>query len=160
MGIQSARELALKTRRMPGRRRSDASHSARLQELMCMIESSGQSGHSAEERKNDSPRLCVSALNWNCLACGKARFRLTLCPMKLRTDLAMHVTPEMVEEEALANQHRYKAEPRFSKTGVGTLLSASTKDSAAEVARSTARIQKAMRQLRRTGKSKPGKHSP
>ncbi len=62
--------------------------------------------------------------------------------MKLRTDLAMRVTPEMVEEEALANQHRYKAEPRFSKTGTGSLSSASTNDSAAEVARSTARIQK------------------
>jgi hypothetical protein len=62
--------------------------------------------------------------------------------MKLRFDLAKKVTPEMVEEEALANQHRYKPEPRFSKTGTGSLSSASTSDSAAEAERSTARIQK------------------
>jgi len=71
--------------------------------------------------------------------------------MKLRTDLAMHVTPEMVEEEALANQHRYKAEPLFSKTGTGSLSSASTSDSAAEVVRSTARIQKLMRAAKANG---------
>ncbi len=71
--------------------------------------------------------------------------------MKLRTDLALRVTPEMVEEEALANQHRYKAEPRFSKTGTGSLSSASTSDSAAEVARSTARIQKLMRAAKANG---------
>ncbi len=48
----------------------------------------------------------------------------------------------MVLEEALANQHRYKAEPLFSKTGTGSLSSASTNDSAAETERSMARIQK------------------
>jgi len=71
--------------------------------------------------------------------------------MKLRTDLAMRVNPKMVEEEALANQHRYKAEPLFSKTGTGSLSSASTSDSAAEVARSTARIQKLMRAAKANG---------
>lgn len=71
--------------------------------------------------------------------------------MKLRTDLAMRVTPKMVEEEALANQHRYKAEPLFSKTGTGSLSSASTSDSAAEVARSTASIQKLMRAVNANG---------
>ena len=71
--------------------------------------------------------------------------------MKLRTDLAMRVTPKMVEEEALANQHRYKAEPLFSKTGTGSLSSASMSDSAAEVARSTARIQKLMRAAKANG---------
>ena len=71
--------------------------------------------------------------------------------MKLRFDLAKKVTPEMVEEEALANQHRYKPEPRFSKTGAGSLSSASTSDFAAEVERSTARIQKLTQTASETG---------
>ena len=71
--------------------------------------------------------------------------------MKLRFDLAKKVTPEMVEEEALANQHRYRPEPHFSKTGVGSLSSASTSDSAAEAERSTARIQKLMHAANKTG---------
>jgi hypothetical protein len=71
--------------------------------------------------------------------------------MKLRFDLAKKVTPEMVEEEALANQHRYRPEPHFSKTGVGSLSSASTSDSAAEVERSTARIQKLTHAANKTG---------
>jgi hypothetical protein len=71
--------------------------------------------------------------------------------MKLRFDLAKKVTPEMVEEEALANQHRYKPEPRFSKTGTGSLSSASTSDSAAEAERSTARTQKLTQTASETG---------
>lgn len=78
--------------------------------------------------------------------------------MKLRTDLATRVTPKMVEEEALANQHRYKAEPRFSKTGTGSLSSASMSDSAAEVARSTARIQKLTRAAKANGAKPTPKH--
>ena len=72
--------------------------------------------------------------------------------MKLRFDLATQVTPEMVEQEALANQHRYKAEPLFSQTGTGSLSSASTSDCAAEAARSTERIQKLMQRASKTGK--------
>ena len=71
--------------------------------------------------------------------------------MKLRFDLAKKVTPEMVEEEALANLHRYKPEPHFSKTGVGSLSSASTSDSAAEAERSTARIQKLRKAANKSG---------
>ena len=63
----------------------------------------------------------------------------------------MAVTPEMVLQEALANQHRYKAEPLFSKTGIGSLSSASTKDSAGETKRSTARIRKLMRHAKKNG---------
>lgn len=42
------------------------------------------------------------------------------------------VTPEDVLKQALENQHRYSAEPVFSKTGVGHLSPTSTKDSARE----------------------------
>jgi hypothetical protein len=78
--------------------------------------------------------------------------------MKLRYDLAMKVTPKMALEEAQANQHRYKAEPHFSKTGTGSLSSASTKDSAAEAERSTARIQKLMRAVKVNGPKAATKH--
>ena len=71
--------------------------------------------------------------------------------MKLRFDLATQVTPEMVEEEALANQHRYKPEPIFSQTGTGSLSSASTSDSVAEAERSTARIQKLTQAAKQNG---------
>jgi hypothetical protein len=65
--------------------------------------------------------------------------------MKLRTDLLKHATPAGTLKEALAQNHRYKPEPRFSKTGTGSLSSASTVECASEVARSTARIQKALK---------------
>ncbi len=72
--------------------------------------------------------------------------------MKLRLDLLKFATPQVTLEEALAQNHRYKPEPFFSKTGTGSLSSASTADSAKEVARSTARIQKAMQQSRTSGR--------
>ena len=36
--------------------------------------------------------------------------------MKLRFDLVEEITPEMLMESVLANNHRYKAEPLLSKT--------------------------------------------
>ena len=60
--------------------------------------------------------------------------------MKLRTDLLEHLTDQDILEEVLANNHRYKPEPLFSKTGVGSLSSASTEERAQEEARSTALI--------------------
>ncbi len=82
--------------------------------------------------------------------------------MKLRLDLLEHLTDEDILEEVLANNHRYKAEPLLSKTGVGSLSSASTEERAQEEARSTARIQRAMQRLKQSGgKNKtPSNHSP
>ena len=80
--------------------------------------------------------------------------------MKLRVDLLDHLTDQDILEEVLANNHRYKPEPNFSKTGVGTLSSASTKERAQEEARSTARIQRAMRRLRQSGAKNKQKSSP
>jgi hypothetical protein len=71
--------------------------------------------------------------------------------MKLRLDLLEHLTDEDILEEVLANNHRYKPEPNFSKTGVGTLSPASTEERAQEEARSTARIQRAMQRLQQSG---------
>ncbi len=76
--------------------------------------------------------------------------------MKLRLDLLDHLTDEDIMEEVLANNHRYKPEPLFSKTGVGSLSSASTEERAKEEERSTARIQRAIQRSKQSG----GKSSP
>ena len=80
--------------------------------------------------------------------------------MKLRLDLLEHLTDEDILEEVLANNHRYKPEPLFSKTGVGSLSSASTKERAQEEARSTARIQRAMQRLKQSGGNNNPKSDP
>ena len=71
--------------------------------------------------------------------------------MKLRLDLLEHLRPEDIMEEILANNHRYKPEPLFSKTGTGSLSSASTEERAKEEERSTALIQKAMQRSQQSG---------
>lgn len=65
--------------------------------------------------------------------------------MKLRLDLLEQLTDEDILEEVLANNHRYKPEPLFSKTGTGSLSSATIKECAKEVARSTERIRKVLK---------------
>ena len=80
--------------------------------------------------------------------------------MKLRLDLLEHLTDEDILEEVLANNHRYKPEPLFSKTGVGSLSSASTEERAQEEARSTARIQRAMERLKQSGTADNPKSPP
>jgi hypothetical protein len=69
--------------------------------------------------------------------------------MKLRLDLLEHLTAEDIRKAAEESVHRYKPEPNFSKTGVGTLSPASTEERAKEVEHSmeltrklTARAQK------------------
>ena len=71
--------------------------------------------------------------------------------MKLRTDLLKHLTKEDFMEEVLANNPRYKPEPNFSRTGVGSLSSASTEERAQEVARNTALIQRLKKRSQETG---------
>ena len=79
--------------------------------------------------------------------------------MKLRLDLLEHLTDEDVLQEVLANNPRYKPEPLFSKTGVGSLSSASIEQRAKEVERSTAFIAKLKRRLREKGKRNGRKSS-
>ena len=62
--------------------------------------------------------------------------------MKLRLDLLEHLTAADILEEAAANQHRYKAEPSFSKTGTGYLKSATPEESQQEEVRNEALIAK------------------
>ena len=80
--------------------------------------------------------------------------------MKLRLDLLEHLKDEDILEEVLANNHRYKPEPLFSKTGVGSLSSASTRERAQEEVRSTARIQRAMQRLKQHGGKRKPKSAP
>ena len=80
--------------------------------------------------------------------------------MKLRLDLLEHLTAEDILEEVLANNHRYKPEPLFSKTGVGSLSSATTEERAQEEARSTALIEKLKRRAEASGKKDNSKSSP
>jgi hypothetical protein len=80
--------------------------------------------------------------------------------MKLRLDLLEHLSDEDILEEVLANNHRYKPEPILSKTGVGSLSSASTEERAQEEARSTARIQRAMQRLKQSGAKSKSKSDP
>ena len=80
--------------------------------------------------------------------------------MKLRLDLLEHLTDEDILEEVLANNHRYKPEPLFSKTGVGSLSSASIEERAQEEARSTALIERLKRRSQASGRKNKLVRSP
>jgi hypothetical protein len=71
--------------------------------------------------------------------------------MKLRLDLLKHLTAEDAIEEAQATVHRFKPEPLFSKSGTGSLSSASTEERANEVRRSTALARKLDQRARQAG---------
>jgi hypothetical protein len=72
--------------------------------------------------------------------------------MKLRLDLLEHLTEKDFLEEVVVNNHRYKPEPLFSKTGVGSLLSVPIEQRVREVARSTALTQRLAKRARSAGK--------
>src|SRR4051812_17328 len=72
--------------------------------------------------------------------------------MKFRPDLVVKLTPEMLRASVEANNPRYKSEPLFSKTGTGSLSTASTEQRASEDALSTEVIQKLMRESDSNGK--------
>jgi hypothetical protein len=73
--------------------------------------------------------------------------------MKLRLDLLEHLTDEDIMKSVLENNHRYKPEPLFSKTGTGSLSSASTEERAREVERATELTRKLEECARQSGKS-------
>lgn len=77
--------------------------------------------------------------------------------MKLRLDLLKHLKPEDTLEEAVATLHRFKPEPLFSKTGTGSLSSASTAERANEVARSMALLRKLETRSAASGKDSASK---
>ncbi len=73
--------------------------------------------------------------------------------MKLRLDLLKHLTTEDVMEEAVATVHRFKPEPLFSKTGTGSLSSASMQERAREEAHSMELIQRLTLRAQQAGQS-------
>ena len=74
----------------------------------------GGTGIGYELRLEASQHLLISRKN---TSLPPDRKKGILWQMKLRTDLVKHATPEEALKEALANNHRYKPEPLFSKTG-------------------------------------------
>jgi len=80
--------------------------------------------------------------------------------MKLRLDLLEQLTDQDILEEVLANNHRYKPEPLFSKAGVGSLSSASTEERAQEEARNMALIKRLKQRAAASGKPPGHKSSP
>jgi hypothetical protein len=72
--------------------------------------------------------------------------------MKLRLDLLEQLTAADIRQAAEASVHRFKPEPNFSRTGIGTLSSASTEERASEVAHSMELTQKLEQRARQSGK--------
>jgi len=77
--------------------------------------------------------------------------------MKLRLDLLKHLTAEDIAQSAEESVHRFKPEPLFSKTGTGSLLSASTEERAREVEHSMELTRKLEERARQAGKQTGGK---
>ena len=75
--------------------------------------------------------------------------------MKLRLDLLKQLTADDIREAAEKAVHRFNPEPLFSKTGTGTLSSASTEERAQEVEHSTELTRKLEQRVRESGKA-PG----
>jgi len=72
--------------------------------------------------------------------------------MKLRLDLLDQLTAEDIRKAAEKSVHRFKPEPLLSKTGTGSLLSASTEERAKEVKHSMELTRKLQARARKSGK--------
>src|SRR5258708_3665619 len=77
----------------------------------------------------------------------------SVCQMKLRLDLLEQLTAEDIRQAAMDSVHRYKPEPNFSKTGTGTLSSASTVERAKEVKHSMELTRKLEARAKKNGKT-------
>jgi len=78
--------------------------------------------------------------------------------MKLRLDLLEHLTEEDILEAAMNSVHRFKPEPNFSKTGIGSLSSASIEERAKEVEHSMELTRKLEERARKSGKNSGNDH--
>ncbi len=77
--------------------------------------------------------------------------------MKLRLDLLEHLTADDIRQSAEHSVDRFKPEPNFSKTGTGSLSSASTEERAKEVEHSMELTRKLKARARQSGKSSGSK---
>jgi len=78
--------------------------------------------------------------------------RRKLRKFRLRTDLLKYLTDKDILESVLANNHRYKSEPLFSKIGVGYSAPATPEDREQEMKRSEALIRRLKQRQRRAKK--------
>ena len=72
--------------------------------------------------------------------------------MKLRLDLLEHLTAEDIRKAAEESVHRFKPEPLLSKTGTGSLSSASIEERAKEAEHSMELTRKLEARARKNGK--------
>ena len=72
--------------------------------------------------------------------------------MKLRLDLLEHLTAGDIRKAAEESVHRFKPEPLFSRTGIGSLSSASIEERANEVEHSTELTRKLEARARKSGR--------
>jgi len=72
--------------------------------------------------------------------------------MRLRLDLLEHLTAEDIRKAAVESVHRFKPEPLMSKTGIGSLSSASIEERVKEVEHSMELTRKLEARARRSGK--------
>jgi hypothetical protein len=72
--------------------------------------------------------------------------------MKLRVDLLEHLTAKDIGKAAAESVHRFKPEPLLSKTGTGSLSSASIAERATEVEHSMELTRKLEARARKSGK--------
>ena len=73
--------------------------------------------------------------------------------MKLRLDLLEQLKAEDIRKAAMDSVHRFRPEPSFSKTGTGSLSSASTEERAKEVEHRMELTRKLEKRARRSGKA-------
>jgi hypothetical protein len=73
--------------------------------------------------------------------------------MKLRLDLLEQLTTDDIRKEAEASVHRFKPEPLLSKTGTGSLSSASTEERAKEVEHSMVLTRRLQARVRKSGRA-------
>ena len=72
--------------------------------------------------------------------------------MKLRVDLLEHLRAEDIRKAAERSVHRFKPEPLLSKTGTGSLSSASIEERAKEAEHSMELTRKLEKRARKSGK--------
>jgi hypothetical protein len=72
--------------------------------------------------------------------------------MKLRLDLLEHLTAEDIRKAAEDSVHRFKPEPLLSRTGTGSLSSASIEERAREVEHSMELTRKLEARAGKSGK--------
>lgn len=77
--------------------------------------------------------------------------------MKLRLDLLEHLTADDLRQAAEESVHRFKPEPLLSRTGTGSLLSASIEERAKEVEHSMELTRKLEARARGNGKGSKDK---